>query len=144
MEKDVITERLNNEIEIVFSAMEDVPAGSEEYKAILNDLKVLYSLRNEEQKILGDIGIRENQLKSETELKEAQINTDYEMKADEAEKSRKWKYVEWVFRALELGIPLIAYGEWQKMGYHYETTGTVRSWTFRELFKHTPKISKLK
>lgn len=133
MEKDVITEKLNNEIEMVFSAMEEVPAGSEEYKAILNDLKVLYSLRNEEQKILGDIGIRE-----------AQVDTDYEMKADEIEKNKKWKYVEWVLRALELGIPLIAYGHWQKMGYHYETTGTVRSWTFRELFKHTPKISKLK
>lgn len=132
-EKDFIMEKLSNEIDAVFSALEEVQAGSEEYNAIVKNLKDLYTLRNEETKVIGEL-----------ELKEAQINTEYELKADEADRSRKWKFVDWAFRILELAVPIGAYTVWQRMGYRYEETGAIRSWTFRDLFKHSPKIGKLK
>ncbi len=138
MEDQNIEGLLNEEIAEQIQALSEMPSGSKEKSAAIDDLATLYRLRIEENKSMWDADEKYNR----RVMDEKSGENDCSFKERQITEQIKDRYFRVGIAAAELLIPLMFYGIWMNRGFKFEETGTFTSGTFKGLinrFKPTKK-----
>lgn len=124
--KNLIIEKLENEIEGLLDELKNQKLGSDEYNGIVETINKLYGTLNKEKEIeLNGRKIDVENIKIETE-KEVQLKT--------LKDSKIWNGVKTVVEIGSIGAPLIFYGIWMNRGLEFEKEGTFTSKVCSGLF----------
>lgn len=114
---------LEDEIKREIVGLSDLPLGSKEKSAAVDDVVKLYRTTIEEDKNKTDSNERRCERENEERIKWSQFS--------EEAKSRRFRLC---FDAASLIAPLIFYAHWMRKGFEFEKNGAFTSTTFRSLF----------
>lgn len=117
-----INQLVDLELKRQLKALPGLETGSAEQTAAVKNLTALYEARINEDRLLLDAKEKQEARESELRLKEA---------------DREEKKVDRMFHAgialLEIGLPLVCYGNWFRKGLKFEETGSITSSMMRNL-----------
>lgn len=127
---ELIREKLETEILNEIKELSNFQTGSDEKKAAIDNLAVLYKLGIEETKI---------ELEAEAKRYERGITDeanerDIQLKRSQLDEQIKDRYFKIGLEAAGIVLPLMFYATWMKRGLRFEETGTFTSTTFKGLF----------
>ena len=123
--KNLIIEKLENEIEGLLDELKNQKLGSDEYNGIVETINKLYGTLNKEKEIkLNGRKIDVENIKIETE-KEVQLKT--------LKDSKILNVVKTVVEIGSITAPLVFYGIWMNRGLEFEKEGTFTSKVFTGL-----------
>ena len=113
-----IKELLETEVQASIHDLANLPAGSKERTAAVEDLVKMYNLIVDESE-------------DETDFKEKQLK-----------EQAKDRYFKLGLEAGSIILPMIFYAIWMRKGFKFEETGTYTSTTFRGLFSRFKPTTK--
>lgn len=114
---------LDEEIERLLSHIKTLGFGADERDAAISELTRLYKLRIEETKNEQEYEKDRERRAMEREFHEADDESKRELLSDQGIE----RYFRYGTMALELVLPIVAYGVWYHKGLKFEETGTVTS-----------------
>lgn len=116
--KDIIVEKIENEIERLLEELTKVDPVSDDYKDITTRISDLYETLNKE---------------SELTLSKDKLEIDSLQKQQELKHSKLWNGVKTGVEIVGVVAPLMFYGIWMNRGLEFEKEGSFTSTTFKGL-----------
>ena len=116
--KDIIVEKIENEIERLLEELTKVDPVSDDYKDITTRISDLYETLNKE---------------SELTLSKDKLEIDSLQKQQELKHSKVWNGVKKGVEIVGVVAPLMFYGIWMNRGLEFEKEGSFTSTTFKGL-----------
>lgn len=116
--KDIIVEKIENEIERLLEELTKVDPVSDDYKDITTRISDLYETLNKE---------------SELTLSKDKLEIDSLQKQQELKHSKVWNGVKTGVEIVGVVAPLMFYGIWMNRGLEFEKEGSFTSTTFKGL-----------
>ena len=116
--KDIIVEKIENEIERLLGELAKVDPVSDDYKDITTRISDLYETLNKE---------------SELTLSKDKLEIDSLQKQQELKHSKVWNGVKTGVEIVGVVAPLMFYGIWMNRGLEFEKEGSFTSTTFKGL-----------
>lgn len=111
---------LDGEIEAQINIVAATKSGTKERSEAIDDLKQLYQLRIEEEKLsLEHLKVSQGEDKCERDKRERAANRE--------------RTIRLIIAGGEVVLPLIFYGVWMACGFKFEEKGTITSPTFKNL-----------
>lgn len=118
--EEAIKKMLDNEIEAQINIVATSKSDTKERSEAIDDLKELYQLRLEEQKLsLEHLKLEQSEDKCEREKRE--------------QTEARERIIKLIIAGAEVALPLAFYGVWMAWGFKFEETGSFTSTTFRNL-----------
>lgn len=116
--KDIIVEKIENEIERLLGELTKIDPVSDDYKDITTRISDLYETLNKE---------------SELTLSKDKLEIDSLQKQQELKHSKVWNGVKTGVEIVGVVAPLMFYGIWMNRGLEFEKEGSFTSTTFKGL-----------
>lgn len=116
-----VEKELEDVIKKEIEQLESFEPGSPEKTNAVNDLKKLYELKQTDDKI-------------RMELTNSALNE--RARKEQIDENRTDRIVKVVVAGVELGVPLVFYWIWLRMGFKFEEKGFISSNTFRQFISN--------
>lgn len=125
MKRDIIIEKIEEEIKRLLGEMENVDVFSEDYEALVKRVDSLNNMINKQSEIEGDV------FKNESDM--LKTCKESEIKSKEIKHANLWNGVRSGIEIASIVAPLVFYGIWMNRGLEFEKDGSFTSMTFKGL-----------
>lgn len=133
VEKDSISEMLDNEIEALLNELGETEPGTEKHESLVKDLERLYRLRVEETKVVGEIENQREKIEVDRVTNEHKIDAEIDISTDKIVEERRQHKIDKIFTACEIGSKITCAIGLGVLGFMFEEHGHLVSPTFKNL-----------